>query len=161
METNKTKLIEDNMNLVYSVIHKYYPRYISDEDIIQIGMLGLCEAVNAWDAEKGALTTYAWHKIRGAIGSELRTRKKHASVLSLDYETETDDGTTQTLADFVVGEKDVFFIDEPVKKLTVTQQRIFDLLKQGKTAKEISQTLGLTTQCVYRTQRKLRMLRNK
>ena len=102
----KNKLIEDNMSLVYFIINKYYPTYITDEDIVQAGMLGLCKAGDTWNEDKGAFSTYAAICIRNNIRMEFRGRGKHQGVLSLDYELpETEDGAIITLGDMVADER--------------------------------------------------------
>ena len=34
------ELITENINLVYWVLSKYYPAFLKDDDLVQIGMLG-------------------------------------------------------------------------------------------------------------------------
>ena len=74
----KQQLIEDNMGLVYSLILREYPTYIQDEDIIQCGMLGLCQAADKFDESKGfKFAGFAWFCIRNEIIRELNKRSKH------------------------------------------------------------------------------------
>ena len=77
------ELITQNMPFVYYLIHKYYPGYAKDEDIIQCGMLGLVKACQKYDPDKGKLSTYADKFIRHEINVELRDREKHKNVISL------------------------------------------------------------------------------
>ena len=154
----KQQLIEDNMNLVYSLISREYPAYLYDEDIIQTGMLGLCKAAEQWDETKSKFSNFAWYCIRYEIIKEFKRRAKHSGVLSLDYETTTD-GVRGSLGDTIVGDEDVLYIEDCANQLTPLQRSILDLLKKGFTAKEVAQTLGTTTQKVYFTQRKIRILR--
>lgn len=156
----KQQLIEDNMNLVYSFISRNYRTYLHDEDIVQTGMLGLCQAADKWDETKLPFASFAWGCIQNAIYKEFRRRAKHQGVLSLDYETVTD-GIPGTLGDIIVGEEDVCYIDCCEDKLTPLQRRILELLKKGFTPKEIAETLGTTRQNVSHTQRKIRILRSR
>ena len=154
----KQQLIEDNMNLVYSLVSREYPTYLHDEDIIQTGMLGLCKAAEQWDENKSKFSSFAWYCIRHEIIKEFKRRAKHQGVLSLDYETITD-GVRGSLGDTIVGEEDVLYIDDCVNQLTPLQRSILDLLKRGYTVKEVADTLGTTPRNVTFTQRKLRILR--
>jgi RNA polymerase sigma factor (sigma-70 family) len=156
----KQQLIEDNMNLVYALISREYPTHIHDEDIIQCGMVGLCEAADRWDENKSPFSSFAWLCIKHAICKEFRRRLKHKGVLSLDYEYVTD-GDICTLGDSIVGEEDVCYIDCCEDKLTPLQRRILELLKKGVPPYEVAEILGTTHQNVYFTQRKIRILRSR
>lgn len=95
--------IEQNKNLVWSVIHKYYPSFVGDEDIVQIGTIALWRAIETFDPSYGVMfSTYAYKSIFNNIGTELRKRKMNTNCVSLDekYSTEND-GTTYTLADVI------------------------------------------------------------
>lgn len=64
----KDLLIESNLRLVISVARKYIGRGLSFLDLIQEGNLGLMEAINRFDFERGMkLSTYAVWWIRQAI----------------------------------------------------------------------------------------------
>lgn len=80
---DKQKFIEENTSLVYFLINKYYPSFSSDEDIIQCGMTGLCEAVSRWEG-KCKFSHYAQNWILGEIRKELRDRNKHSVDTSLE-----------------------------------------------------------------------------
>lgn len=148
----KQQLIEDNMNLVYFIINKYYPKYINDEDIVQCGMVGLCQAADKWDEQKGAFSTYASRSIRHTIRNEfVRYRNKHKDVLSLDYEYKTiGDDEPSTLGDSIVGEDGVDIVDYDAlyKKLNYIQQKIFDYKINGYGTKEIAKKTGLSIETV-------------
>lgn len=157
----KQQLIEDNMNLVYHVVHRNYPTYIDDEDIVQCGMLGLCKAADKWEDGKSQFSTFACKCIRNEIAMEFRKRAKHQGVLSLDYEVDGDDGDKCAFRDCIVAEEDVGYIDLDVdsNRLTKRQQEIFELRKQGMTCADIGRKLGVSKQSVWKTDRKIRALR--
>lgn len=157
----KQQLIENNMNLVYSLISKEYHSYLCDEDIIQAGMLGLCKAADKWDESKGNFSTYAWYSIRNTILKEFEARAKHRGVLSLDYEVNGEDGDRVPFGSFLVGQEDVGYVDTDVdlEQLSPTQRKVFALYRNGVPTKEIASTLGVNQQCVWQTMRKIRMLR--
>lgn len=157
----KQQLIEDNINLVYFVVTKEFPHFIHDEDIIQVGMLGLCKAADQWIEEKSKFSTFACRCIKNAILNELRSRDKHRNILSLDYEYSDDDGGgAVTLKDILVGDEDVLYIDDFSKQLKPLQRSIFGLLKKGLTPREVAEALNIAAETVYVLQRKLRILRS-
>lgn len=152
----KQQIVEDNMNLVYSLIAKEYPTYLNDEDIIQCGMLGLCKAADKWDEEKGTFSTFAWFCIRNEIRQEFRSRSKHQNILSLDYEVDSEEGKT-TFGDFVMGDEDVNYID--TSDLTEREAQVLQLLNNGLSQVVIAKKLGITKQRVWAILRKLKTMR--
>ncbi len=150
---NVQKLIEDNMNLVYFVIHKYYPTFYQDEDIIQIGMVGLCYAANTFDESKGfKFSSFASKCILNEINMEFRRRKKQKGVLSLELNCYHDDGETKTLGECLVGDEDVdvnfFDCDKFYSKLDQKDREIVDLRRLGFKEKEIAEKLNVSRSLV-------------
>lgn len=84
MSTNRNELITENMKLVYYVLNKYYHKYIGDEDMIQVGMVGLVKAADKFDESKSKFSTFAVLCIRHAIQDELRKRNKEPKMMSLE-----------------------------------------------------------------------------
>lgn len=151
------KLIEDNIKLVYHIIHKCYPSWINDEDVVQAGMLGLCKAADTWDESKSKFSTYAGACISNEIKIEFRNRKKHNGVLSLDYEMTDDRGEDVSLGELCVGEEDVEFVDlvEFNKRLTPKDREIIGLRQQGLTTAEIGKIFGCSSTTISRKLRKM------
>lgn len=156
---NKQELIESNKKLVYHSISKYYPTFINDEDIIQSGMVGLCLAANSWDESRSKFSTYAAKCILNSIKMELRNRNKHYGVLSLEYETETDDGKT-TFGDLIEGDSDIDYVDvtNVRKQLNARQLKVFDLLVGGMSKSDIARHLGMSRQNVNDVMRKIKLV---
>lgn len=157
---NRNQLIEDNINLVYSVISKHYPGFIKDEDIVQCGMMGLVKAANKWDESKSSFSTYAFTSILNEIRMEFRKRCRQPKTLSLDYEYSSKDGDSTTLADVLVGDLDVDYVDTvPVcNKLKPKELMVFKLLKEGNSGSDIARMIGMTRQNVNKYVRKIRAL---
>lgn len=155
------KLIEDNMNLVYFLIHKHFPTYVGDEDIVQCGMLGLCKAAATWDDSQQTLfSTYASKCIRNEIYKEFNNRNKHKGVLSLDYPTEASDGVVGTFGDLVVGNEDIDYVDieKFYDQLNPKQQQIFTLLRSGLSQSDIATQFGVTRSSISKYVRQLKIL---
>jgi RNA polymerase sigma factor (sigma-70 family) len=157
---NHQQLIEENMNLVYSVMHKHYPTFIKDEDLVQCGYLGLVKAARKWDEEKGIFSSYAYRGIRREIQNELRKRMKYPDTLSLDYEVDGGDGNITTFGACLAGDKDVEYValDEVIAQLTPRERGILQMFQEGMTCEEISGELGCSKETVYKVVRKFKTL---
>ena len=155
----KQQLIEDNMKLVYWLIAREFPTYTQDEDIKQVGMVGLCMAADKWDESKGKFSVFAYSCIRNAILNEFKSRNKHNGVLSLDYELISDNGEKTTFGELIAGEQDVMYLDTCEDQLTPLQKQILGLLLKGVPPKDVAKRLNTTPQNVYWTRRRMRLLR--
>ena len=162
MTKQQQQLVEDNMNLVYFVINKYYPKLKRDQDMVQVGMLGLCQAASRYEEDKGAFTTFACKCIRSSICHELRARNKYnrADVISLNYEIDDGEGGKTELGDLIVGEPDVEYveIDQLYNKLSNLDKQIVDLRKQGLTNLQIATTLGRSESRIHQRLRRLKRM---
>lgn len=77
----RQRLIECNMRLVINVAKSYRNRAVPLEDLIQEGAIGLMQAAERFDPEKGyRFSTYATHWIRQAIGRAIDNKSKAIRV---------------------------------------------------------------------------------
>jgi len=73
----RRRLIESNMRLVINIAKTYRNRSIPLEDLIQEGAIGLMQAAERFDPDKGfCFSTYATHWIRQAIGRAIDNKSK-------------------------------------------------------------------------------------
>lgn len=148
------------MNLVYFLIHEYYPYFIRDEDIIQTGMYGLCRAANSWDESKALFSTYASRCILYEINNEVKRRKRHSGMLSLDYPVYGKEGEVDSFGDLIAGDADVDYVNiQPFyEQLKPKEQAVFDLLLVDIPKGEIATRLGVSRATVSTYIRRLRKL---
>jgi RNA polymerase sigma factor for flagellar operon FliA len=70
-------LVKNNMDLVKKAVFsiaKNLPKYIEEEDLLQVGYIGLVKAAKNYTGENGAkFSTYAYYRIRGSIYDEIRS----------------------------------------------------------------------------------------
>lgn len=160
MSMNQQKLIEDNMNLVYFTIHKFYPNMIADEDIVQCGMVGLCNAAQTWDESRSNFTTFACRCIGYEINNELKRRKRHNNTLSLDYYIGNSESEVHTFGEVVAGDNDVDYFDvRPFyDSLSSKDKEIFSVLQKGVTNKELAETFGVGASTAHYYTRRIRTL---
>ena len=97
-------LIEEHSGLVNRIAHHLaarLPASVVVDDLIQVGMIGLLDASQHYDASQGAaFTTYATIRIRGAMLDELRrndwapksVHKKQRDLMKVVSEIETRTG---------------------------------------------------------------------
>ena len=159
MYMNKTKLIEDNMNLVYHIIHRHYPTYRNDEDLKQVGMVGLCKAANTWDGVSSKFSTYAYTCIVNTIRLELRNRTNTIPHVSLD--NQINDDSEANFIDLICNEEiDFLFnaqIDSFVNKLTQREKDIIKCLSSGMTQQDIATQWGISKQAIGSAVRNIRI----
>lgn len=76
-ENAKRRLIEANMRLVLNIAKHYRNRSIPFEDLVQEGAIGLMNAVERFDPDRGfRFSTYATHWIRQTIGRAIGNKSK-------------------------------------------------------------------------------------
>lgn len=69
----REQLVEENMGLVYTVVHRFQDRGCDREDLVQIGSIGLIKAIDNFDtAFEVRFSTYAVPMIAGEIKRFLR-----------------------------------------------------------------------------------------
>ena len=144
---DRDKLIVDNMNLVYYVLHRYYPkRYSYDEDLVQCGMIGLCEAADRYNPELGKFSSFACQGIRNKIGHELKNRKKCPDQISLSKPIAFDDDDEVTLEDTLPSDDDVSYVvgEQMLSVLTPEEQTVVQMRRDGNSFKEIGEVTGHT-----------------
>ncbi|NLX19578.1 MAG: FliA/WhiG family RNA polymerase sigma factor [Desulfobulbus sp.] len=73
---DRSQLIRDNMPLIELVVQRMIPQvpsFMTREDMISAAMVGLVDAANKFDPDKGArFRTFAEYRVRGAILDEMR-----------------------------------------------------------------------------------------
>lgn len=152
-----TKEIEqeiiDNEKLVYFVINRYFPDFREDEDIIQIGRIGLWKACVSHDDTKSKFSTFAVRCIMNEIKMELRDRVRQwklGEVASMDETLVFDkDGNPVTLSHIIPDptngycsvDYDISFLGQ---KLSERDMEVFRLSMYGFTANEIGRAFGYT-----------------
>jgi RNA polymerase sporulation-specific sigma factor len=95
---SRTRLIEAYQPLVFKVVMQIRPPDALLMDMIQEGALGLIEAVERFDHERGIrFSTYATYRIRGCVLNALRRLRPRE--YSLDTERQGDTTLASTLPD--------------------------------------------------------------
>ena len=99
----RQKLILHNLRLVSHMVRKYYSGSKNQEDLISIGTIGLCKAIDSYDTAAGTrFATYAARCIQNEILMHFRSEKKHAQEISMNETIDVDrDGNPLTYMDVI------------------------------------------------------------
>lgn len=161
MTEAQTRLVQDNLKLVFDVLNRKYPWLAYDEDVISVGNLGLCKAAMTFDPEKGfAFSTFAWRVILNEIRMYLRKDLKikeheHSSKFSRDDVQEGEDSEADVFDVEPIDEhgfESVEFskdLENAMSDLTENQRRIVEGVAQRKSYVQIAKELGTSKQYVH------------
>ena len=116
----KTKLMEENSGLVWSIARRYFGRGVDPDDLYQLGCLGFLKAIDGFNLEFGTqFSTYAVPKIAGEIRRFLR-----------------DDGSVKVSRS----------LKERAATIKMTRQRLTNQLNREPTLTELASALELTVE---------------
>lgn len=155
----RDKLIEDNLQLVWYVMARYYPSTINSperEDFFQIGCIGLIFAANNYEPGSVKFSTFAARNIQCRLRNELQSRYcqcRTGETCSLDSPIpELADGSLDILGT-ISDERwnpdhQVYDLEKFESTLTKAQLSIFKLMLEGFNPSQIAEKLGCSRQNV-------------
>lgn len=140
----KLELFCNSQGLVHSALSKYFPQYAFDEDMLQEARIGLWNACNGFNEDKGKFSTWAYTCILNEV--RMRLRKKRVQTVSLQTPVPSTDGDLtyeDTLEDrkFDMSYAEVDF-PRAFGKLTPKQKQIVSLRLSGYNQIQIAGVLG-------------------
>ena len=169
----RDRLVTDNLGLVWSIVKRFAGRGYEQEDLFQIGTIGLIKAVNTFTPERNIkLATYASRCIENEILMHLRKTVKQKLEVSLDEPLNVDwDGNELLLGDIlgtdgdVVGqgiedEVDRQLLHIALNKLGAREKRIIELRFglngcREYTQKQVADMLGISQSYISRLEKKI------
>ena len=169
----RNSLIEHNLRLVVYVAKKFESTGTGIEDLISIGTIGLCKAVNTFRSDKNIkLETYASRCIENEILMYLRKQSGKGGEVSLDEPLNVDfDGNELLLSDILGSEEDGVAYEleqreerEAIRRAVATlderERLIIELRyglsgKQEMTQKEVASYLGISQSYISRLEKKI------
>ena len=158
--TKRDEIICENFSLVHHIIWRYYPALGDDEDIYQIGCIGLIKAVDTFDIEAGnAFSTYAAKCIRNEIQMDLRKRKRWNAAISLESVVAINDDDELRIGDLLISEDDksVMSLMDYERLLDQREQIVLRYLLDGKSQGYIAEQIHTSRQNVCRIVRDMRL----
>lgn len=149
------QLIEENIMLIYYVIHRLKLKV--DDDLVSEGKVALVKAAKSYNPEKGVkFCTYATKAIKGYILTYINSKRPlikpmrdknnyiQAPVVDIDDEVLMEIAGTEEAMDSQI------FVDEFIDSLEEREKVVVEGLLQYKTQAEIGKDLSLSQVQVYR-----------
>lgn len=131
-EYAKEQMFLTNYGIVFFVMRRLgIPAF--DEDMFQIGSIGLLKAIDTFDASKGCFSTYAFPIVRNELFMEFRKSKKSVNAaFSLDDNVDIGNGESVSYAEMIADRKDYeentvnsMLAQQIFEELSPREQRIF------------------------------------
>ena len=166
----RDKLIEENLDLVWWVMSKYYPTTLNSperEDFYQIGCVGLIFAAKNYEPGPVQFSTFAVRIIQSRIRNELITRytqkRTAADEIPLDAPIRAIEDSEKTVVGTITDNRwspDYAFydLDKFRETLTTQQKRIFNYMLAGLNQREIAERIGCSRQNVNQKTDRVRTL---
>lgn len=161
-EYAKEQVILNNLGIVGNTL-KSVGISPYDDDMFQIGLIGLLKATNSFKKEKGvAFCTYASTVVRNEIFMEFR-KKKPIPTVSIDDQVLFENGDSAPISEVIWNGYDME--DDVVTRLdservfanlNETEKKIVLLSKQGMTQREIAGECGISQSYVSRIMKSVR-----
>lgn len=160
MEKNINDIIADNAKLVGYTVSKYFPQEIGNEDVWQIGLIGLWQAIEAYDeARDTKFETFAITIIKRKIASFIRDKLR---LKRNDKDKVVYDGEETSYLNIVADRKakaDMDFntmMNNLWKDFEQQERVIVNLKVKGRNNKEIADTLNISEKTVRRRIKKIK-----
>ncbi|MGX9758176.1 sigma-70 family RNA polymerase sigma factor [Clostridioides difficile] len=131
---NREELIKENMPLVKSIARKFFipGKGFEYQDLVNSGVIGLIDAINKFDVEKGAkFSSYSYIKIKSAILDEIRNQspiskhnltkvnKYNRVVEKLQSELLREPSSHEIAKELNISEKELYNIESNIDMLNI------------------------------------------
>jgi len=131
----REQLVEENVELIWCVVKRFYGRGLENEDLFQIGSIGLLKAIDKFDLSYDVkFSTYAVPMISGEIKRFLRDDgmiKVSRTLKELSYKIFQ---TREKLLDLLGREPT---IEELAEKMQIDKEEIVEALEAGSEVESI------------------------
>ena len=158
----RSKLIEHYQPLVFKVTTNWKLDDITVMDILQEGTVGLIEAVEHYDHQRGiAFSLYALHRIRGRMLNYME-REGKLKALSIDKALSSEGGTLgDLLVDVQTGVENqveqnylVQQVKSAMERLPTNEQAVLSgVFLEEREAKQLAESLDMSISHIYRLQK--------
>ena len=175
MQGNKearNKLGEHNLRLVAHIIKKYESKFVSNDDLISIGTIGLIKGVDTYSPEKGVkITTYCAKCVENEILMFFRSNNKYTKDVSMNEVIGYDkDGGEISIIDVIKASSPDFLDEIEMKENINLVNKYLDVLterekevivrryglfnRKSETQRVISKKMGISRSYVSRIEKK-------
>ena len=160
------RLIEENHNLIYSLLYKYH---LDVEEWYDLAAIGLCKAANTYNNGKSGFSTYAYKCMYTTIMMEKRKENAMRTIPQnqiVYYENqvseESKENDTSTFLNYIPSKQDVenetistLSLENIENELVGNKRKVFVLLKEGYTQSEISKIIGISKQRISKIKQEI------
>ena len=167
----RNKLIEHNLRLVAHIVKKYDTKFVSNDDLISIGTIGLIKGIDTFSNAKGVkLTTYCARCIENEVLMFFRANNKYCKDVSINetigYDKEGNeisliDILKTTSIDYIeeIDTKDKIFLLKKYLDVLNDNERFIIINRYGlgcdeKTQKVIAKEMGISRSYVSRIEKR-------
>lgn len=168
----RNKLVEHNLRLVAHIIKKYESKYVSNDDLISIGTIGLIKGVDTYSPDKGVkITTYCAKCVENEILMFFRSNNKYTKDVSMNEVIGYDkDGGEISIIDVIKASSPDFLDEIEMKEnislvnkyLNVLTEREKEVIirryglfnRKSETQRVISKKMGISRSYVSRIEKK-------
>lgn len=158
----KEQVVLNNVGIVGFVLKSLNLNPI-DEDLFQIGFVGIVKAINTFDPDKGVkFSAYATSIIRNEILASLR-KKRIIPVFSLDEEYFLENGDAVPRGDMIPSENNFedlvhsqIILESNIADMSEKEKKILKLYEIGKTQYLIVEEVGLSQAQISKILKKIR-----
>ena len=169
---DRNKLIEHNLRLVAHIIKKFDNKYVSSDDLISIGTIGLIKGVDTFSSDKGVkITTYCARCIENEILMYFRSSNKYSKDISINEAVGFDkDGNEIAIQDVLkspnpdfvedINTKDHIMLLEKYMNILLPREKEILIRRYGlynrdeETQKEIAKKLHISRSYVSRIEKR-------
>lgn len=156
------ELIKKYERLVYKIVNKFSPPEGSTyEDLVQVGRIGLLNAIRNYDTSYGTtFITFAYQCIRAELIKYIRPYlavKRTGGVVSLDLPVpDTENLCIEDILAASVNVEEEVIANDLLYRLTEKQPEIVKMRLEGYSQPEIARKVGLSQAEISRKLKKLR-----
>lgn len=160
------ELVEENHNLIYSLLYKYH---LDIEEWYDLAAIGLCKAANTYNNDKSGFSTYAYKCMYTTIMTEKRKENAMRIIPQnqiVYYENQVSESSkendTSTFLNYIPSKQDVenetistILLNNIENELVGNKKKVFILLKEGYTQCEISKIIGISKQRISKIKQEI------
>lgn len=159
------KMIEENKNLTYFTLNKYFPKYSNDEDMKEIALIGLWKACKEFKEDKKiCFSTFAINVIKNKIINAIRYNNRaifKCEIASLDNTVNGNLSLTHIsnlenphLLNSMLAKE--YFVVEAVQKLSEEEKEFFLMVVNGYGERELATVYKVSRQTINNRLNKIR-----
>ena len=143
------RLIEENHNLIYSLLYKYH---LDVEEWYDLAAIGLCKAANTYNNGKSGFSTYAYKCMYTTIMMEKRKENAMRTIPQnqiVYYENQVSEESKENETISTLS------LENIENELVGNKRKVFVLLKEGYTQSEISKIIGISKQRISKIKQEI------